>query len=564
MAAIAPNSTIILFKDIPFDPAYNDTMYYASKTAQTGWFSNLPAAKKRTYTAVSYQRRSQNVIRLEEVYANVFDVNYMAFKNTSFENKWFYAFVESVEYINNITVEITYQLDVIQSWLFDDPVTNLANSFSQCVIERCHTRTDDFGEHTLPENLPLGDYIYTDATAPALRDSEYRPTPCIVVATSLDFTATNIGDTRPGTIYAGRAANNKGDYYSGIYLNVVPLTNVAALNTWLENVNDSGYGNAILSIAMGDAHFFTSSESVAATAVPVDAVRPGSLGSYTPKNTKLLIYPFTMLAVSDFLGHENTYQWELFTYAEPTPGIVERTVHFEVWGNRATNPSLIMYAKNYKGQAENFDESMQSMQFPACGWNSDTFKAMLAQSWSTPMMSSAGQALVGNVAGGVQTAIGAGLDIAAIAMNPANHVPTLHGAQDVNLGYQTNGVLFKLREKMIRPEYAAIIDQYFDMYGYRVETVGIPDINARPNWTYVKTRGASVHGLMPADDARKIEGIFNNGIRFWTVSAAAGFGNYNTDNSPVQQNSGSGSGGSSSVPAPVTPTPTTPTENEGE
>lgn len=532
MAAIAPNSTVILFKDIPFDPAYNDTMYFGSLTAQTTWFGNHPAAKKKTYSTLSYQKRSDNTIRIEELFSWAYNVNYMAFKNTSFENKWFYAFVENVEYVNDVTVEITYRLDVIQSWLFEDPATNLSDLFSECTIERCHTTTDYFGEHTLPENLPLGTYIYKDATAPALSNSQYNPTPCIVVATSLDYSALNLGDIRPGVLYAGRQSAHQGDYYSGIYLFVFTLAQVSDLNTWLDDINDAGLTNSIVSISMGDLNFFTAQEAAAASAQHVDVVRPGTLGTYTPRNKKMLGFPYTMLAVSDAMGHENTFNWELFTY-QIIQGVEERTAHFEVWGDRACNPTLILYAKNYKGQSENFDEAMQSMQFPACGWNSDTFKAMLAQSWSTPLMQSIGSAVTGNVSGAVNTVIGAAVDIGAMALNPSSHVPSLHGSMESNIGFQANGVLFKLREKMIRPEYAQVIDKYFDMYGYRVETVGIPNINARPSWTYVKTRGASVHGLVPANEAREIEQIFDRGIRFWTTTAHDGFGVYGNYNSPA-------------------------------
>lgn len=542
MAAIAPNSTIILFKDIPFDPAYNDTMYFASKTAQTSWFSNLPAAKKRTYTNISYQRRSRNTIRLEEVYANVFDVNYMAFKNTSFENKWFFAFVESVEYINNSTVEITYQLDVIQSWLFDDPVTNLAKRFSQCTIERCHTRTDVAGENTLPESMPLGEYIAPSPFTIADRDT-YISQPVIIVASNIDFT--NPDDFAPGRIVKGGISLGMGDYYSGLYLQEVPLSKVADLNAWLEQITEDGIISSIVSISMADGHFINT------TGNPIDPSeiyisRPASLVGYTPKNKKLLTYPYTYAALSDMVGHENKYPFEYFSELGPLDPKYGSVV-FKIWGNNNTMSSLMCWPSQYKGKQDNYDEGMESTPFPQCAWNNDTFKAMMAQFWSNAIaqVASAGVSsaiagglsggIVGGVASGIGSAAGAAVgqigNLAGIMADPTNDVPTLHGNSNASIAYQNHGIGFELVKKSIRPEYAAIIDKYFDMYGYRVETVGIPDINARPKWTYVKTRGASVHGLMPSDDARKIEGIFNNGIRFWTVQA--GFGDYSQDNSPV-------------------------------
>lgn len=565
MAGIAPNSTVILFKDIPFDPAYNDTMYFAGSAAQKTWFDSQDGqtarSKRRVYSSLSYQRRSDNTIRLEEAFSWAYNVNYMAFQNTSFENKWFYAFVENVEYVNDVTIEITFRLDVIQSWLFGNTTTNLSDFMSQCTIERCHTVTDNFGENTLPESVPLGDYIYQDADTPLSANSSYTASPCIIIASTVDMSGTH--DFQAGQLYEGRIT--EGAYYSGLTYGSVSAdaTGVDTLNQLLKALNAIGMGKAIVSLSMGDSNFFSTTPGDVISPAALNVNRPSSLGSYTVKNKKLLTYPYCMAAVSDSNGHENIYNWELFDY-ELVPGSPTITVQFEVWGNRCCNPSLICYPTYYKGQEKNFDEAMESMQFPACAWETDTFMALLAQAWSTPMLQLAGNVATQNWVGAAGTVTGAAVGLAALAANPENSVPTLHGISSANLGYAANGVMFKVRVKMIKPEYAAVIDEYFDRYGYRVEQTGVPNIAARPNWTYVKTRGASVHGYIPAAEAREIEQIFDNGIRFWKTTAAAGFGNYNTSNAPASQNSGSGSGGSSSDPTPVTPTPTTPTENEGE
>ena len=75
-----------------------------------------------------------------------------------------------------------------------------------------------------------------------------------------------------------------------------------------------------------------------------------------------------------------------------------------------------------------------------------------------------------------------------------------------------------------------MIDSYFDSFGYAIRKVGTPNMNARPHWTYCKTIGCVVHGDLPADDARQIERMFDNGIRFW--KNVDELGNYSLDNSP--------------------------------
>ena len=146
---IAPNSTIELFKNLKLDNSYANTMWFTSYAWQNTFFSNHRYTQLNDY---SYQRKDIGVIRVEGSVANLYDVNYMRFKNTSFEDKWFYAFVTRVEYVNNVTVNMYYTIDVIQTYMFDW-------TLNQCLIERQHSTTDVAGDNLIPEGLELGDYI---------------------------------------------------------------------------------------------------------------------------------------------------------------------------------------------------------------------------------------------------------------------------------------------------------------------------------------------------------------------------------------------------------------------
>ena len=76
---------------------------------------------------------------------------------------------------------------------------------------------------------------------------------------------------------------------------------------------------------------------------------------------------------------------------------------------------------------------------------------------------------------------------------------------------------FYIRQTGIKPEYAKMVDMYFQMYGYQVNTLGYPSyyMNTREKWNYIKTVGCTVLGTIPMDDKREIESIFNTGITFW-------------------------------------------------
>ena len=67
----------------------------------------------------------------------------------------------------------------------------------------------------------------------------------------------------------------------------------------------------------------------------------------------------------------------------------------------------------------------------------------------------------------------------------------------------------------IKQEYAKVIDTFFDMFGYKVNIVKLPNLTGRTNWNYVKTIGANIEGDIPENDLNEIKTIFNNGVTLW-------------------------------------------------
>lgn len=84
---------------------------------------------------------------------------------------------------------------------------------------------------------------------------------------------------------------------------------------------------------------------------------------------------------------------------------------------------------------------------------------------------------------------------------------------DINACSNTNTFYFS--KMSIRQEYARIIDNFFSMYGYKVNEVKIPNITGRTNWNYVKTINANILGDIPQEDMQKLKNIFDNGVTFW-------------------------------------------------
>ena len=112
----------------------------------------------------------------------------------------------------------------------------------------------------------------------------------------------------------------------------------------------------------------------------------------------------------------------------------------------------------------------------------------------------------------------------------AEHQPSNLRGQVMNYGLNTAlGLIgFTVFEKCIRSEYAKMIDDYFEKYGYAVRRLINPSILTRPHWTYLKTCGCNIDGVINAQDAQTIKGIYDNGITTWRKLEE--IGNYTLDN----------------------------------
>lgn len=74
------------------------------------------------------------------------------YKNPDFKDKYYYAYITDMKFVNPNMTEITIKTDVFQTWQFDF-------IYKRSFVEREHVSNDTVGIHTVPENLELGEYI---------------------------------------------------------------------------------------------------------------------------------------------------------------------------------------------------------------------------------------------------------------------------------------------------------------------------------------------------------------------------------------------------------------------
>lgn len=520
MAYIQPNTRVQIFEDIGLDNNYDNSLYFSSVEEKDRYFDNL--TKLADVSKISYTRQSKGIIKIEIDIANIYNAGYMRFKNSSFENKWFYAFITSVEYISNNCTQINFEIDAIMSWM---------GSFKlgQCFIERQHTESDGIGEHIADEGLNYGDYVVEN-----FYDYTYDLTSNVIVFVE----SSEKGGTGGGVT---------GGIYNGCQLKYFP--NAEKANEHINELIDANKIDNVIKIYMVPSIYYTPN----VTGNPLEHYNKKitnpkpytSLDGYIPKNNKLFVYPYKYAEVTNSEGDRKDFKYEYFNTVPSNVSSGNYSFSHQAICS-ATTQALFMPI-NYKIQSMTsnqlqVEERVSISNFPLCSYNIDTYRAYTAQVNSNMPLSSfnsfSNGVISGGLQGGIEGAVIGGLT--SVLPNIINALGVNTFSQEMgtrNQGNQESDFLlasgnkgFRIFEKCITKNYASMIDDYFTAFGYAIRNVRKPNMNARPHWTYVKTVDCTVHGKLPSDDASKIENIFNKGIRFWKKHNE--IGNFNLDNSP--------------------------------
>lgn len=193
---------------------------------------------------------------------------------------------------------------------------------------------------------------------------------------------------------------------------------------------------------------------------------------------------------------------------------------------------------NYKlnGELENQDEGILGGNFPLLNWQIDNYGIWLRGNIINTTLGVSSDLIQGVIGATAMTAgfatgnlfaltegasiMAGGIeDIASRMAQKYEHslVPNSSKGNTMNgdILAADNSNTFYFYSKSIKPEYAKIIDDYFSMFGYKVNEIKVPNINTRQNWNYIKTIGANIIGPIPQEDIEKIKKIFDNGITFW-------------------------------------------------
>lgn len=595
MANFQPSGKILIGR-VPFDNSYRHTLTFSSVSEQTSFMMGRmdSSLEKDTYTYV----RMNNSIRVMFNAERLYTYDYVMYQNSNYGSKWFYAFIVGVNYINENCTELVLELDVMQTWYFD-------YTLKQCFVEREHVNDDTVGAHLNPEpNMDL-QYIYDsfEANTWGIEESYIVLLVNAYPHFNVSMTAVSGSDPVSGDRYQGQYNACKVLLYKGwvqesldrFKEDIEAFNGCGAAETICDAFTVPAFAIdqqqlVLLSVKTGDIYqertnVWTLTSASAITTVAKNYSRPNSVDGYTPRNNKILCYPYCYMEIGDFTGRTEDLRWEYFTLNQAgnarlslkmagvsdCQGYITPMFYNGVDIEGQTEETQLINSKYVKPFTFDFNNKIS--------WVFSAYQNWAAQNAVTNQLAVIGSiaAMTGGAAAGLTpagAALGAGL-------NTAEKASALIGSHAYepfrNLAYkEANAALFQNAnptaigggaaglasvvgniERMkrvpnssrgntsgnsklqngyagyyvakigIREEFARILDGFFDMYGYQVDTLKIPNRTGRPYWNYVKCQNSCHVGNVPSDMMSQINKIYDAGITFWHTSDV---GNYSLDN----------------------------------
>ena len=551
---------------VNWDSSYRDVRLYDSATAQN---QGILAQMLPQYTTTgntffrNHVRRLSVGFRADVLQADA--INYMAWRNGT-TGKWWYAFVQEIQYVNDDTSHLLIEIDEFQTWWFS--VTPKA-----CFVEREHTNDDTIGANILDEPVDTGElYVNETRTTDALK--EY-----VVVICSAEEPTGSPTDLIPTKRMARGGWSDTMYEGCGMFLFESSTTDVGSAYQWVEWLSRAGGGNSIAAMFMYPSVFVPSGTSLSGANVfdstnqfkPVNyTYKPvwagTSLDGYTPRNNKLYTYPFSFVRASNNNASYHDYRYELMD----TIDLTEQS--FQIRGAFDPTGDMFLIPQGYNGQDYNMQELLSLGGYPQCSWSYNGYANWLAQnsgSIALTMIGGAAMAMpaVVGMAGGV-AALGGAAETAGLLAGGAGTVADVAlaggvsnaslaaaglGAQQVFgkgagildasrqsgrvRGASSNTALhgigygiFTVMRMSVRNQIARRIDDFFDAFGYSTQEIKVPNTTGRQSWNYVKTRNATFEGNAPARSVALINSHLDAGVTFWHTDD---IGNYSLSNGIV-------------------------------
>lgn len=517
----------------PLESDYSNTLWFPNVAAQTAYFTGKIV---KTFDDFNYIKKDNTIVVAEEI-DKLYNCNYIMYKNSNFTTRWFYAFINRMEWASNGSTRLYVSTDVIQTWFFDI-------TYYQSYVDRCHSSTDDVGDNIVTEEfsgLGQGGYQQTGS-------QDLQPNWISVFATT-DYN----GNPIPATDASG--------IVSGTGVAVRMATNIQTLTSLVNQYVKNGTATAIAKIQQ----YPLGNHS------PIVAFskRPTSISGYIPTNKKLLSGAFVQCYITMY-GQEINFNPEYISGGN---------VNFQIAVDE-TSGTIGVIVTNY-GSSDIANISMTAV-VPESTWAYNQYKndynlhsasnSIYVQRQQNVRTGNTAQAVVGSIgaiagmAGSIVDAVNpvtlatgrVGATIQNVTSSASNlisnatnaaiqfsgideitqdltaisenyNAPATGGVASSNMFISSGKTALSYGFKVPPADLIKRCDKFLTVYGYKQSEYRSINLHARKHWTYIRTKGLNASGNFPDGDMQIIKQAFDRGIFFWDYTAT--FGNFDQSNS---------------------------------
>lgn len=594
MATVPLSATNIrLISGVPFSNDYKHTRWFDTLLEQTTYFEGKPLVHQ--ILEATFQRDTvKTFLSVNKSIDDLRNTNYVMFQNTSYSNKWFYAFVTKLEYVNRGTTYVHVQLDVFQTWKFE---MNFKPSY--VIREHCKLWNDDGTPviNTVDEGLNYGtdmdnvDCIkhqvglgykwlvivaktpFHDGTVNAIqprvigtpqplsvyivpfKDNDSVPN---VFVGGVQIPVSSPTDLMFAMYLSDKAVNNIVSLYVTDYTGI-PTTYIGGTPDVLQFTNDTNNEVEGVQISDGSGGFeWCLYVKKVKDFLPSLTVYPNKYNGYKAvKESKLLMYPYTQLVMDDFKGNrvvlknEYIHSNSISITAKGSLGLSNKTSYGIVDYN---NPNDVVFEGNLSDENALINNEPNDVPIVTdllsayIQGNRNSIRNQKESAIFNGTMGAITGVAGGIVGAGLGNPMGLAMAGASVVQGAGNTVLQIQGInakiKDIGnvppqiskmgsntaytVGNNYNGVF--LIKKQIKDEYIKKLEHFFNMYGYKVNEVKLPNFHTRTKWNYVQTSSCVILGDFNSEDLNEIKAVFDNGITFWHVEDV---GNYSLENEVI-------------------------------
>lgn len=542
-----PNTTLYVGV-VPWNSDLKNVQSYNSRAEQISTIQGLLSNK---YEHINIIRRDSDLI-LRGVNEDLTQCNYLMYQNKDISDKWYFAFIDNVQYNSLNSVIISHTIDVWQTYQFD--ITYYKN-----LILRAHVAksADTVGRWLAPEPISVAPEF--ERKHNVFNNLSWVPQ-YVLHSTSVFNNSTKKYEYKGN----GTGATLSAEY--GIFVDddddvqtVVKNYGKLSAAEALKSNDDDEYSNWIADLLTGQTIdkavklISTTSisqlqdhrnELIGLYAIPawvhdgtnkyatnnikkkeVTLVLPTTTLAcgYAPRNKKML----SSLCKAYLFYNENGFKLplkpELFTSGSPS---------FTVKSTELSTNGFILQIGSYADYTAKTNKISYRCE-NRLGYDANTGLDKVLNTLTSAVGvvnavgSVASQAFAGNVGGAVQGAVGA-------AQQSINMIDAL-GQRGVNTG--ASGDIMSITEKRAMPVFADVspteaqcryIDDYLDVYGYAINEIGKIStyMKNRSNWNYIQVANCNIKVSAPNDDVNKLKQMFESGVTIWHKN----FGDYDQAN----------------------------------